>query len=132
MSSPSTVLLADQYLDRRQVVCELCRRYISCVIGVAVHLHTMRDALIFWSEQYNLSRTIDVWVATQTSVQLSDDAEDSYSIFISVVAEVLPCLRGLYCCQNNLHYMRSSGGAARRAQHSGQEPHNVHAAAVEP
>ena len=57
MSSPSTVLLADQYLDRRQVICEFCRWDISCVIGVAVHLHTMRDALIFWSEQYNLPRT---------------------------------------------------------------------------
>lgn len=43
-SLPGPVLLTDQYLDRRQVIGELCRGNVSTVVCVAVHLHVAQFA----------------------------------------------------------------------------------------
>lgn len=71
-SLPCAVLLADQYLDRRQVVRKLCGWHVSRVIGVAVHLHAIGEGADPLEWAYRIPKS-GLWSRT------SDNA-DIYSL----------------------------------------------------
>ena len=68
------MLLADQYLYRRQVIREFCGWDLSRVVGVAVHLQSIGNALTFRLVFKSSSLIMDMQVVqkdTLASLRLS-------------------------------------------------------------